>query len=214
MREMIHACVERVGELAEHVRGNEQATRQSLVGPLFAFLGHDMTDPREYMPGHRVDFGPNFWARPIDLALLQSGHPIFFVGANAVENLLTNYNEEPADCFGKAPEARLVTSPTARHRHSAPTVANPNVMDTEPLVKQEVLTPSNSRATSYRCCGSPSSILPEPDRRRTQTGQNPLVAELNRPHQGSLHRIPRGSTLVKDMTRRRRLCNQGISRAD
>src|SRR5437868_3767526 len=79
MREVLQQYVKRVQELAEHVRGNEQATKQSLVGPLFMILGYDLTDPRECIPEHRVDFGPNRSVKPIDWAFLQNGHPIFFV---------------------------------------------------------------------------------------------------------------------------------------
>ncbi len=39
MREALQVYVKRVEKLAEHVRGNEQATEQSLVGPLFTILG-------------------------------------------------------------------------------------------------------------------------------------------------------------------------------
>ncbi len=66
MREALQAYVKRVGELAEHVRGNEQATEQSLVGPLFTILGYDLTDPRECIPEYRVDFGPNRSVKPTD----------------------------------------------------------------------------------------------------------------------------------------------------
>jgi len=47
MKDLIDGYVKRVRELVEHVRGNEQATKQSLVGPLFTLLGYDLTDPRE-----------------------------------------------------------------------------------------------------------------------------------------------------------------------
>ena len=43
MREALQAYVKRVGELAEHVRGNEQATKQSLAGSLFTIQGDDRT---------------------------------------------------------------------------------------------------------------------------------------------------------------------------
>lgn len=33
LRESVEGYVKRVKELAEHVRGNEQATKQSLIGP-------------------------------------------------------------------------------------------------------------------------------------------------------------------------------------
>ena len=46
MSEAIVGFVKRVKDLAEHVRGNEQATKQSLIGPLLTILGYDLTDPR------------------------------------------------------------------------------------------------------------------------------------------------------------------------
>ena len=77
MREALQRYVKRVQELAEHVRGNEQATKQSLVGPLFTLLGYDLTDPRECVPEYRVDFGPNRSVKPIDWAFFQAARPIF-----------------------------------------------------------------------------------------------------------------------------------------
>ncbi len=44
LRESIETYVKRVKELAEHVCGNEQATRHSLIDPLFTMLGYDLTD--------------------------------------------------------------------------------------------------------------------------------------------------------------------------
>ncbi len=35
MSDAIIAYVKRVKDLADHVKGNEQATKQSLIGPLF-----------------------------------------------------------------------------------------------------------------------------------------------------------------------------------
>ena len=83
MREALQAYVKRIGELAEHVRGNEQATKQSLVGPLFTTLGYDLTDPRECLPEYRVNFGPNRSVGRVDPVCLQNGHPIFAVQAKA-----------------------------------------------------------------------------------------------------------------------------------
>jgi hypothetical protein len=50
MKDQIENYTKRVRELAEHVRGNEQATKQSLVTPVFTALGYDLTDPRECIP--------------------------------------------------------------------------------------------------------------------------------------------------------------------
>jgi len=41
------AYVKRVKALHEKVKGNEQAAKMSLIGPLFTLLGYDLTDPQE-----------------------------------------------------------------------------------------------------------------------------------------------------------------------
>ena len=43
LREALDAFTARVRDLSEHVRGNEQATKMSLIGPLFTMLGYDFT---------------------------------------------------------------------------------------------------------------------------------------------------------------------------
>ena len=45
--------------------------------------------------------------KPIDWAFLQNGHPIFFVEAKEVGKKLASFDEQLADYFAKAPEARL-----------------------------------------------------------------------------------------------------------
>ena len=49
VKDALTAYVKRVGDLAEHVKGNEQATKQSIIGPLLTLLGYDLTDPREWV---------------------------------------------------------------------------------------------------------------------------------------------------------------------
>jgi hypothetical protein len=81
MKEALSSFCKRVQELAEHVRGNEQATKQSLIGPLFSLLGYDLTDPRECTPEFRADFGKDRSVKPIDWAFFLNGRPAFFVEA-------------------------------------------------------------------------------------------------------------------------------------
>src|SRR3954470_3539294 len=107
VREQVENFVRRVKDLAEHVRGNEQATKQSLIGPLFTLLGYDLTDPRECIPEYRVDFGKDRSVKPIDWAFLQIEQPIFFVEAKEVGKRLPGYDEQLADYFAKATEAKL-----------------------------------------------------------------------------------------------------------
>ena len=181
MREALQAYVKRVGELAEHVRGNEPATKQSLVGPLFTILGYDLTDPRECVPEYRVDFGPNRSVKPIDWAFLQNGHPIFFVEAKEVGKKLANYDEQLADYFAKAPEARLGILTNGVQWRFFTDVVNPNIMDKEPFVKWDVLAdeqpPFDFLTLLQKSQFNTSLIRTFAERKRAQ---NLLVAELNR----------------------------------
>src|SRR5512135_2693343 len=106
MREALLAYVKRVGELAEHVKGNEQATKQSLIGPLFTLLGYDLTDPRECLPEYKADFGKERSRQPVDWAFLNNGTPVFFVEAKESGKRLGGYDEQLADYFAKVPEAK------------------------------------------------------------------------------------------------------------
>lgn len=139
MREALANYVNRVKELAEHVRGNEQATKQSLIGPLFTLLGYDLTDPRQCIPEYRVDFGKDRSAKPIDWAFLQNGRPLFFVEAKEAGRKLAGFDEQLADYFAKAPEAKLGILTNGVQWRFFTDLDHAHVMDKEPFVKWDVL---------------------------------------------------------------------------
>jgi hypothetical protein len=181
MSEAIIAYVKRVKELAEHVRGNEQATKQSLIGPLFTILGYDLTDPRECIPEFRVDFGPSRSVKPIDWAFLQNARPIFFVEAKEVGKKLPNYDEQLADYFAKAPEAKLGILTNGVQWRFFTDVVNPNVMDKEPFVKWDVLSdeePPFDFLTLLQKSQYNNQLIRTFAERKHH--QNLLVSELNR----------------------------------
>lgn len=139
MQEALASYVSRVKELADHCKGNEQATRVSLIGPLFTLLGYDLTDPRQCVPEYRVDFGKDRSRTPIDWAFLQGGRPIFFVEAKEVTKKLAGYDEQLADYFAKAPEAKLGILTNGVQWRFFTDYDHGNVMDKEPLVTWDVL---------------------------------------------------------------------------
>ncbi|WP_441289293.1 hypothetical protein ACSRUE_00430 [Sorangium sp. KYC3313] len=139
MREALGSYVNRVRELAEHVKGNEQATKQSLIGPLFTLLGYDLTDPRQCIPEYRVDFGKERSVKPIDWAFLQNSRPIFFVEAKEAGRKLAGFDEQLADYFAKAPEAKLGILTNGIQWRFFTDMVNENVMDKEPFVQWDVL---------------------------------------------------------------------------
>jgi predicted type IV restriction endonuclease len=181
MKDSITAYIKRVRDLAEHVKGNEQATKQSLIGPLLTLLGYDLTDPRECVPEYRVDFGRDRSVKPIDWAFLQNGQPIFFVEAKEVGKRLPGYDEQLADYFAKAPEAKLGILTNGVQWRFFTDVVNMNVMDREPFLKWDVLSdeePPHDLLTVLQKSQYNAELIRAFARRKR--AQNLLVEELNR----------------------------------
>lgn len=139
LRESVDAYVKRVRELAEHVRGNEQATKQSLIGPFFTMLGYDLTDPRECIPEFKADFGKDRSSKPIDWAFKHSGSFAFFVEAKEVGKKLAAYDEQLADYFAKDPAVKLGILTNGANWRFFTDVVNANVMDKEPFATWDIL---------------------------------------------------------------------------
>lgn len=139
MKEALEGYIKRVSELADHVKGNEQATKQSLIGPLFTLLGYDLTDPRQCVPEYKCDFGEKRSVKPIDWAFLRDGKPIAFVEAKEVGKKLTGFVEQLADYFAKSPEAKLGILTNGVQWRFYTDLVHANVMDKEPFLTWEVL---------------------------------------------------------------------------
>jgi len=139
MSEAIIAYVKLVKERAEHVKGNEQATKQSLIGPLFTILGYDLTDPRECIPEHKEDFGREAKSlRPIDWAFAQGGRKIFLVEAKEVGKRIANYDEQLGDYFAKVDDAKLGILTNGIQWRFFTDLVRENIMDKEPFLKWDV----------------------------------------------------------------------------
>ncbi len=138
IREQIDLYVKRVKELSDHVRGNEQATKQSLIGPFFTMLGYDLTDPRECIPEYKCDFGKDRSAKPIDWAFSTGGAFAFFVEAKEVGKKLAGFDEQLADYFAKDPNVKLGILTNGAQWRFFTDVVNSNVMDREPFAKWDI----------------------------------------------------------------------------
>lgn len=181
MSDAVVAHVKRVRELAEHVRGNEQATKQSLIGPLFTFLGYDLTDPRECVPEYRADFGKDRSVKPIDWAFMEGGRPIFFVEAKEVGKKLSSYDEQLGDYFAKSTEVKLGILTNGVQWRFFTDIVHANVMDKEPFVRWDVLSdeepPFDFLTLLHRSQFTPQLIRTFAEAKRAQ---NLLVSELDR----------------------------------
>lgn len=141
MKEQLEQHVKRVKELHELCRGNEQATKQSLIAPLFAILGYDMSDPRVCKPEYKADFGKGEKAStPVDWAFLINVVFAFFVEAKEVGAKLKKYAEQLGMYFGKGqPHAKLGIYTNGLQWLFYTDLDTSNVMDKEPFLTWDVL---------------------------------------------------------------------------
>lgn len=181
LRESIESYVKRVKELAEHVRGNEQATKQSLIGPFFTMLGYDLTDPRECSPEYKADFGKDRSSKPIDWGFKLGGQFAFFVEAKEVGKKLGGYDEQLADYFAKDPNVKLGILTSGAAWRFFTDVENANVMDKEPFAKWDILAdeepPYDVITLLEKSQFNPELIRAFAHRQRSR---NILVQELNK----------------------------------
>lgn len=181
IREAIDGYVKRVKELAEHVRGNEQATRQSLIGPFFTLLGYDLTDPRECIPEYKADFGKDRSTKPIDWGFRVNGQFAFFVEAKEVGKKLAGFDEQLADYFAKDPNVKLGILTNGAQWRFFTDVVNEHVMDREPFAKWDILAdevpPFDVVTLIQKSQFNPELIRTFAQRQRQQ---NLLVQELTR----------------------------------
>ncbi len=119
--------------------GNEQATKSSLIGPLFTLLGYDLADPEECIPEYKADFGKDRSVKPVDWAFYQNGRPIFLVEAKDAGKKLGGYDEQLGDYFAKVPDVKLGILTNGVVWRFFTDIINANVMDKEPFVKWDVL---------------------------------------------------------------------------
>lgn len=180
-RDILDGYIKRVKELSDHVRGNEQATKQSLIGPFFSMLGYDLTDPRECIPEYKADFGQNRSTKPIDWAFKQNGAFAFFVEAKEVGKKLAGYDEQLADYFAKETSVKLGILTNGAQWRFFTDVENPNVMDKEPFCKWDI-TLDQEPPVDVITLLQKSQFNPELIRTyaQRQRNQNLLVNELNR----------------------------------
>jgi hypothetical protein len=183
MKEQLEQYVRQVKEWHEQCRGNEQATKASLIAPLFVLLGYNMHDPRECKPEYRTDFGKGEKAAtPVDWAFLINGSFAFFVEAKEVGAKVTRYAEQLGMYFAKEPAVKLGILTNGTQWRFFTDITHENVMDTEPFFAWDVLHDDPAIALDVLTIIQKSQFKAQLIKTFAERKhhQNLLVAELNR----------------------------------
>ena len=94
----------------DKVYGNEQATKESLIKPLFEALGYDTTDPDAWMPEYNADIPGKKRSEKVDYAVVRGGVPVMFIEAKACsqsETALPSKDGQLARYFNATPSVRI-----------------------------------------------------------------------------------------------------------
>lgn len=185
LRDALAAHIRRVRDLQDHVRGNDQAVKQSLIGPVFSLLGYDLTDPRECIPGFRLETGSAKPQAPIDWVFVGGGKPWFFVSAKDTEQKLVPVDERLAHYFGLATEVKLGIATNGLQWRFYTDLAVTDAMDREPFLIWEVLADEEVPfdVLNFLAILQKSQFQPELIRAFAQTNtsrKNLMVTELER----------------------------------
>lgn len=71
----------------------EEATKTSLIMPLFQMLGYDVFNPNEFMPEYVADVGIKKGEK-VDYAILIDGEPVILIEAKSVNEVLTKHDSQ------------------------------------------------------------------------------------------------------------------------
>lgn len=90
--ESIKQFSERVSMLKDTV-STEEATKMSLVVPLFQLLGYDVFNPSEFCPEYIADVGIKKGEK-VDYAILENGQPIILVECKSCSEQLDKHSSQ------------------------------------------------------------------------------------------------------------------------
>ncbi len=96
--ESIRQFSERVCKLKEAVE-TEEATKMSLVVPMFQILGYDVFNPLEFCPEYTADVGIKKGEK-VDYAILEEGNPIILIECKSCSEQLDKYSSQLFRYFG------------------------------------------------------------------------------------------------------------------
>jgi hypothetical protein len=134
--------VDQIKTRLPHVRG-EEATKHSLVVPLFHVLGYDVWNPLEVQPEYGSDFNKapkKGQIEKVDYALKINGEPVIFVECKSVDCELDNHDGQLARYFNATPSVRVGILTNGVRIKVFTDLQQPNIMDDKPWMSFDLRT--------------------------------------------------------------------------
>lgn len=125
----------------DHVRGNEQATKQALIVPLLQVLGYDVFDPREVRPEYVADFAIKKQGQfeKVDYAIFLNDKPAIFIECKPVGAELSDHDGQLSRYFNATQDVKVAIITDGVKLRAFTDLRSPNVMDPTPWFSVDLL---------------------------------------------------------------------------
>lgn len=134
--EQIKSFAERTKSLKDGIE-TEEATKTSLIMPLFQVLGYDIFNPLEFTPEYTADVGIKKGEK-VDYAILQNKEPIILIEAKSVNESLTKHDSQLFRYFGTTTAKFAILTNGLIYRFYTD-LDEPNKMDELPFLEIDML---------------------------------------------------------------------------
>ncbi|SJZ38392.1 type I restriction endonuclease [Garciella nitratireducens] len=134
--EQIKSFAERTRSIKDGIE-TEEATKTSLIMPLFQILGYDIFNPLEFTPEYTADVGIKKGEK-VDYAILQNKEPIIFIEAKSINETLTKHDSQLFRYFGTTTAKFAILTNGLIYRFYTD-LDEPNKMDETPFLEINML---------------------------------------------------------------------------
>lgn len=135
-----------------HIQG-EEATKQSLIIPLFHILGYDVWNPLEVQPEYGSDFSKGVkkgQQEKVDYALKINGEPVIFVECKAADIELNAHDGQLARYFNATPSVRVGILTNGVRIKVFTDLQQSNIMDDKPWMDFDIRSPKQAEIDALK----------------------------------------------------------------
>lgn len=136
LEEQIKNHADRVKNLMDKI-GTEEATKTSLIMPLFQILGYDVFNPTEFIPEFTADVGVKKGEK-VDYAIVLNGEPTILIEAKSVSEKLEKHDSQLFRYFSTTKAKFAILTNGISYRFYTD-LDEPNKMDKTPFLDIDLL---------------------------------------------------------------------------
>lgn len=135
VNEKIKSFANRISSLKDTV-STEEATKMSLIVPLFQILGYDVFNPTEFCPEYTADVGIKKGEK-VDYAILEDGNPIILIECKSCTESLDKHSSQLFRYFGTSTAKFGILTNGLIYRFYTD-LEQPNKMDMVPFLEVDM----------------------------------------------------------------------------